>query len=368
MADYINILSHDQDNDNPKIAALNPKVVAFGGSYGGMLSAMIRYKYPHKIAGAIAGSAPMAITSISDHHPSDFNSVTTETYKFYNHCDDKIRKIWPTIDTMSDEEILSKFNICDDQQGYVKNRFIAGLESSYILMAMANYDHAANFIMPLPEWPIEFYCQNLEKYTNDEYESFHVIENIIQLTRNFTGQAVDCLPMDVDLDQPAKLPGNLHLQKVSASNQPVKGIDINSWAFQTCTQIPIVLVSSKSDMFRNSTFDTVEAEFADTKKQMTQNCQDQFGVTPDYDYIKNTYGYFQDGSHFSNIVFTNGQFDPWRSGKPLIETNPDKDIIMINIEKGAHHAEMMPVDKNDPISFYKARSKIEQMVNKWIQN
>lgn len=42
-------------------------------------------------------------------------------------------------------------------------------------------------------------------------------------------------------------------------------------------------------------------------------CQSMFGVQPDPDYAPVQYGGY-DYSAASNIVFSNGEFDPWRSG------------------------------------------------------
>lgn len=57
LADYALFLTSLKTN----MSIPDAQVIAFGGSYGGMLSSWFRKKYPHIVDGAIAGSAPMSV-------------------------------------------------------------------------------------------------------------------------------------------------------------------------------------------------------------------------------------------------------------------------------------------------------------------
>ncbi|KAL1475442.1 hypothetical protein MTO96_019648 [Rhipicephalus appendiculatus] len=56
MADYAELLTWLKNNLE---GAKNSRVVAFGGSYGAMLAALMRVKYPHIVEAALASSAPL---------------------------------------------------------------------------------------------------------------------------------------------------------------------------------------------------------------------------------------------------------------------------------------------------------------------
>jgi lysosomal Pro-X carboxypeptidase len=73
LADYTALITALQAQYHSDTSGRSP-VIAFGGSYGGMLSAWWRLKYPQVVDGAIAGSAPiLQFTNLTD--PTVFASL-----------------------------------------------------------------------------------------------------------------------------------------------------------------------------------------------------------------------------------------------------------------------------------------------------
>lgn len=67
------------------------------GSYGGMLAAYLRMKYPHLVAGAIAASAPIHMfPGMMD--CDVFNRIATSGFsQASSNCADNIRRSWKVL-------------------------------------------------------------------------------------------------------------------------------------------------------------------------------------------------------------------------------------------------------------------------------
>lgn len=77
MMDYVKLIQFIKASD-PRLK--NSPVIAFGGSYGGMIAAWMRMKYPHVIYGSHASSAPILFFpgTVS---PYAFNEYATRSYR-----------------------------------------------------------------------------------------------------------------------------------------------------------------------------------------------------------------------------------------------------------------------------------------------
>ena len=73
----------------------------------------------------------------------------------------------------------------------------------------------------------------------------------------------------------------------------------------------------------------------------------------------------------SNIVFSNGNLDPWYpagvSTDDLAAVGADQEsVVALLIDRGGHHLDLFKADENDPESVTEARAIEEEHIKKWL--
>lgn len=177
MADFVELLQTVRKTYN--IADSHP-IIAFGGSYGGMLAAWSRMKFPHIYAGAIASSAPILLFEDIDRISNSFFKIVTETYRRYDEkCPTDIRKGFRTLEALRNstassnndaifKEISSIFNLCSPIENSQQIKMLEEyIEDALVGLAQYNYPYETNFLNPTPGYPVKVACENIAKYRNE---------------------------------------------------------------------------------------------------------------------------------------------------------------------------------------------------------
>jgi lysosomal Pro-X carboxypeptidase len=97
----------------------------------------------------------------------------------------------------------------------------------------------------------------------------------------------------------------------------------------------------------------------------SQRCQLQWGVELRPLWANTVYGGVAGLKASSNIVFSNGNFDPW--GPYGIWTSLSDSLIAIPIDEGGHHLDLMFSHPADPPSVRRAREQEKREIRKWIR-
>ena len=100
-------------------------------------------------------------------------------------------------------------------------------------------------------------------------------------------------------------------------------------------------------------------------------CQSSFGLTPDYTWALRYFGGFNIDKDFlaaTNVIFSNGELDPWRAGGLNKNVTADGSGIALYIESGAHHLDLRLPNAADPYTVTQARAQEETIIKGWIEN
>lgn len=163
MNDYVDLIHTIKTTEGLEDRA----VIVGGGSYGGMLSAWLRMKYPQSFQGALAASAPILFFD-GYVTPDAYDIIATGSYasssasetgcnQFISDGFDELKALKSNPDAYDD--ISEIFNLCSVPKGELEiDSLISTLNDSIGTMAMVNYPYPTSFVEPLPAWPVSTAC------------------------------------------------------------------------------------------------------------------------------------------------------------------------------------------------------------------
>ncbi|XP_017656403.2 lysosomal Pro-X carboxypeptidase-like isoform X2 [Nannospalax galili] len=335
LADYAELIRHLQRTIP---GADSQPVIAVGGSYGGVLAAWFRMKYPHLVVGALAASAP--IWQFEDLVPCGvFMKIVTDDFKNSGtKCSQSILRSWGAINRISNTGtglawLTKTFHICHSLSSEEVQRLKDWISETWVNLALVNYPYPTNFLKPLPAWPIKVVCEYLINPHLSDSLLLQSIYQAVNIYYNYSGQ-MRC--------------NNIFETAIASLGSQV-------WGYQTCTEIILPFCTNGiDDMFEPRDWNL---------DNFSDDCFKQWGVRPQPSWITTIYGGKNIHTH-SNIIFSNGELDPW-SGGGVTEDLSDS-LVAVNIPEGAHHLDLRASTSMDPPSLQLARSVEVRYMKQWI--
>ncbi|XP_039156545.1 lysosomal Pro-X carboxypeptidase isoform X2 [Eucalyptus grandis] len=294
-------------------------VVLFGGSYGGMLAAWMRLKYPHIAIGALASSAP--ILQFEDIVPPEsfYDIVSNDFKRESTSCFNTIKASWNALISEGQKEnglsqLTRMFRLCRELKN--TEELVNWLDSAYSYLAMV--------------------CRKIDGCPDGTSILERVSEGV-GVYYNHTGE-VNCFELD---DDPHGM---------------------NGWNWQACTEMVMPLSSSPD----TSMFPTYDFNFSAFKEE----CWTDFKVNPRPRWITTEFGgkdFMTDLKTFgSNIIFSNGFLDPWSGGS--VTQNVSDSIVALNMQEGAHHLDLRAATAEDPNWLVEQRATEIRVIKKWLSD
>lgn len=333
LADYADLILHLKYT---LPGAEKSAVVAFGGSYGGMLAAWFRLKFPHIVTASLAASAPINM-SPGLVPCGKFDEAVTAAYERESEvCSAAIRRSWTELQKLGYtvagcEHLRHKFRLCQGLHPSNYTLLRDWIKEVYSTLALVNFPAPSDLVGAVPGSPVRVVCDGFVKApVNNGSALIHAVVRAVNVLFNSTGQR-------------------------KCNDLLIFQHHLVGYSFQTCNELmKATCGNGVTDMFFPYTWNA-SAEM--------ERCQTQFGITPDFYRTIMLYG----GDRFdtaTNIIFSNGELDPW-SSLGVLEP-PSDDVVVLTIPGAAHHADLRFSRPSDSPELVRARRIEKTYIRRWI--
>ncbi|KAK8942808.1 hypothetical protein KSP39_PZI009569 [Platanthera zijinensis] len=312
------------------LSAENSPVIAVGGSYGGMLAAWLRLKYPHITIGALASSAPILYFDDITAHNGYCSVVSRDFRESSESCYRTIKNSWHEIKKTATQyegltALSQMFNTCRPLTSV--EELTDFLEQIYFVKAQYDtpFYNGVNFL-----------CEAIDKDP-------HEIDPLRRIASGF--KAINGISMCL---------------KVWSVEEMNENDRLFGWRWQACTEMVMPIdCTGKEQMFEESPFNLTD---------YMSRCKTLFNVLPRPHWITTEY----DGRNIkevlkdfgSNIIFSNGLRDPYSSGGVL--QNISSTIVAVTTTKGSHCLDIAESEVSDPDWLISQRNMEVQILDSWI--
>jgi len=384
IADYATLIRalrlkfKDDDNSIP--------FIGFGGSYGGMLGAWMRMRFPDALDGMLAASAPiLSFEGLTPaYNPSMFDIIASRDAGGPGSgaapaCADNVLAAWDEIRSLATttdgrKTLSTAFKTCSPitTKGEAEG-LIGWIQGPIGYMAMGNYPFPSDYMThgdghPMVAWPMRVACAGLATPKMSGAALMVGMREFAKVWYNRTGINAKCLFNSAHSE--TGVIRDVHTGDVRRARRPMTRVERDgrssescggSWGYQYCTQMvqPFASGLGKDMFYPPSPWNVT---------RIVDGCKNQYGVQCRPDWVNVGFpGSRLDDGRFSKIIFTNGYLDPWSGGGVLQNISAKSELWAYVLPNGAHHLDLMWSHPEDPPDALDARRFIEVAIRRWIK-